>query len=78
MWTPQPIPTLKPIAGLRSLRAFFAVSTRLGDQDLSPLADCPMLEFLGCARIAARGEFERLKTLKPDLICAWFRPGQWA
>lgn len=78
MWTVQKIPTLKPLAGLRSMRAFLAVSTRLADHDLSPLAECPRLEFLGCARLAPRDEFERLHDMKPDLICTWFRPEIWS
>jgi hypothetical protein len=77
MWTVQKIPTLAPLAGLRGLRAFFATSTRLGDRDLSPLAACPRLELLGCARFAPREEFERLHELKPDLVCTWFRPESW-
>jgi hypothetical protein len=78
MWTEQRIPTLRPLAGLWSLRAFFAVSARLGDRDLSPLAECPNLQFLGCARLAPRDEFERLHARKPTLVCSWFRPEQWA
>lgn len=77
MWTEQKIPTLRPLAGLRGLRAFFATSTRLGDGDLSPLAECPQLELLGSARFAPREEFERLHARKPDLVCSWFRPEMW-
>lgn len=77
MWTDQKIPTLAPLAGLRGLRALLATSTRLGDRDLSPLADCPRLDFLGCARFAPREEFERLQQRKPDLVCTWFRPEAW-
>ena len=77
MWTAQKIPTLAPLAGLRGLRAFFATSTRLGDHDLSPIAELPRLELLGCARFAPREEFERLHQRKPDLVCTWFRPEAW-
>lgn len=76
-WTTQRIPTLAPLAGLEGLRAFLAVSTRLGDEDLSPLARCTRLEFLGCARFAPREEFERLHARKPDLVCRWFLPTAW-
>lgn len=76
-WTIQKIPSLLPLAGLRGLRAFFAVSTRLGDKSLASLADCPNLEFLGCANFAPREEFERLRNRKPDLVCTWFRPESW-
>ncbi len=77
MWTTKRIPTLRPLAGLRALRAFFATSTRLADKDLSPLAECPKLEFIGCARFATREEFERLHAMRPDLACSWFRPEAW-
>lgn len=78
MWTTQRIPTLQPLARLRELRAFFAVSTRLADHDLSPLAECPKLEFIGCARVAKREEFERLHAMRPDVVCSWFRPEMWS
>ncbi len=74
---PFRIPGLRPLAGLRSLRAFFAVSTRLADEDLSPLADCAHLEYLGIAAVAPPAEFERLKAAKPMLLCDWFRPAMW-
>jgi hypothetical protein len=77
MWTAQRIATLRPLAGLTRLQAFFATSTRLGDKDLSPLALCPSLQFLGCAQFAPRAEFERLHSMKPELVCGWFRPEMW-
>lgn len=77
IWTNQRIPTLAPLAGLRGLRAFFATSVRLDDQDLSPLAACPSLEFLGCARLAPHREFVELADAKPDLECSWFRAASW-
>jgi len=76
--TVQTITSLRPLAGLRGLRAFLATSTRLLDKDLSPLAACPRLEFLDCARFAPRPEFERLQALCPGLVCSWFRPGMWS
>jgi len=76
-WTDQRIPSLAPLRGLQGLQAFFATSARLGDKDLSPLAACPRLEFLQCARMAPRQEFERLHRLKPGLVCYWFRPEGW-
>lgn len=78
MWSTLTIPSFRPLAGLRSLRALFAVSTRLADKDLSPLAQCPRLEYLNIARVAPREEFERLKASKPALVCDWFRDGMWA
>lgn len=78
MWTKQKIPTLAPLAGLKGLRAFFATSTRLGDKNLSPLAECPKLELLGCAQFVPREEFERLHRMRPDLVCSWFQPEIWA
>lgn len=77
MWSPQTIASLAPLNELTSLRAFLATSTRLGDTDLSPLATCPKLEFLGCAQFAPRAAFERLHTQRPDLVCDWFRPEMW-
>ncbi|MBM1172050.1 hypothetical protein [Microvirga arabica] len=76
-WTDQKIPSLAPLAGLKGLRAFLAVSTRLDDKDLSPLAECPNLEFLHCAMIAPREEFERLHRRMPNVVCSWFRPERW-
>jgi hypothetical protein len=77
-WSPYKIPTLRPLAGLRALRAFLGVSTKLGDQSLDPLADCPRLEYLGIACVAPQAEFDRLKKAKPNLVCDWFRPEIWA
>ncbi|RYG85873.1 MAG: hypothetical protein EON59_11290 [Alphaproteobacteria bacterium] len=77
-WSPYTIPTLRPLAGLRSLRAFLGVSTKLSDESLAPLADCSRLEYLGIACVAPQAEFDRLKMAKPDLVCDWFRPGMWA
>ncbi len=78
MWSPYKIPTLRPLAGLRALRAFLGVSTKLADQSLDPLADCPRLEFLRIACVASQAEFDRLKKAKPALVCDWFRPNMWA
>ena len=77
MWSPYKIPSLKPLAGLRSLRAFLGVSTGLADRQLMPLADCPNLEFLKIACVAPRDEFERLRAAKPTLVCSWFRSDKW-
>lgn len=71
------IPSLRPLAGLRSLQAFLATSTRLTDKNLMPLAECPNLRFLGIARVAPQAEFERLKQARPDIHCSWFDPGMW-
>lgn len=78
MWTAQRIPSLTPLAGLTGLRAFFAVSSRLDDHSLAPLAECPRLELLSCARMAPRDEFEQLHARRPDLVCTWFRPEAWS
>lgn len=77
-WTDFVIGSLTPLSGLRSLRAFLGVSTRLEDQSLMPFAHCPRLEFLGIARIAPKEEFDALKSKKPDLVCSWFKPETWA
>ena len=77
IWTAQRIPSLAPLAGLTGLRAFFAVSARLADRTLTPLAECPRLELLSCARMAPREEFERLHARRPDLVCTWVRREAW-
>lgn len=78
MWSAYPIPSLRPLARLPSLRAFLGTSTRLGDKDLSPLATCPKLDFLAIAAVAPREEFELLQAAKPGLQCDWFNPELWA
>ncbi|WP_338502243.1 hypothetical protein V6R86_03775 [Sphingomonas kaistensis] len=71
------IQSLAPLAGLRSLRAFLGVSTRLADKSLMPLAECPKLEFLAIARFAPRSAFEQLQQARPDIFCRWFDPKAW-
>jgi len=78
MWTIQKIPTLAPLAGLKGMRAFLATAVRLGEKNLFPLAECPRLEYLSCARFAPREEFEMLRKLKPGLRCSWFDSDMWA
>jgi hypothetical protein len=77
LWTRQRVASLEPFRGLRSLRALLLTSVRLGDKDLGPLADCPRLELLACARFVPRPEFERLHGLRPELACTWFDPASW-
>lgn len=78
LWTTQHLPSLRPLAGLRGLRGLYLTSVRLKDQDLAPLADCPGLRVLECARFAPREAFEQLRRLMPALECDWFRPDLWA
>lgn len=77
MTTSQPIRSLSPLARLRDLRALLATAVRLEEKDLFPLAECPCLEYLACARFAPRPEFEMLRDLKPGLVCTWFHPEAW-
>jgi hypothetical protein len=77
-WTPYTVPTLKPLAGLRSLKAFLGVSTKLTDKSLAPLTECPRLEYLNIACVAPRAEFDELKAAKPNLVCNWFRAEMWS
>jgi hypothetical protein len=77
MWSPYTIPTLRPLAGLRSLRAFLGTSTKLSDNSLAPFVDCPSLEYLGIACVAPRTEFDQLSLARPDINCSWFRPEMW-
>lgn len=77
MWAPYTIPTLMPLAGLKSLQALLATSTRLADRQLLPLAQCPRLRFLGIACVAPRQKFLELQQAAPDIICDWFRDEAW-
>lgn len=77
IWKPHVIPSLAPLSGLKSLKAFFATSVRLKDQNLSALGSCPQLEYLSCARFAPRASFEDLHALNPRLVCGWFDPESW-
>lgn len=71
MWTMQKIPSLAPLAGFR-FEALCLTSVQLADKDLTPLADCPNLAFLSCARFAPKPQFDALKALRPDIRCQWF------
>lgn len=71
------LPSLAPLAGLASLTAFFGVSTRLPDQSLASLANCPNLRYLKIARVVPLHAFQELKRACPDLFCTWFDPGAW-
>jgi hypothetical protein len=78
LWTTQHLESLAPFAGLQSLRGLFLGSVRLGHAKLGPLAECPQLEILHCARFASIEEFKELQRLKPHLSCTWFDPSTWA
>ena len=71
MWTMQKLPSLAPLAGF-AMEALFLTSVQLKDKDLTPLADCPNLAYLSCARFAPKQRFEALKALRPDIECTWF------
>lgn len=71
LWTTQVLDGVAPLAGLK-MEALFFTSVRLKDKDLTPLADCPNLKYLGCARFAPKANFDALKALRPDIACAWF------
>ena len=77
MWTRQQVESLRPFGGLRSLRGLLLTSVRLRDKDLTPIADCPRLELLSCARFAPRARFEELHRRRPVLQCDWFDPRMW-
>jgi len=76
LWTAQRIPTLKPLEGF-ALEALFLTSTKLDDQDLSPVATMPSIKFLSTAINAPRSQFEALHRARPDLACDWFDPQSW-
>jgi len=71
MWTLQKVPSLAPLAGF-GFEALCMTSVQLADKDLTPLATCPNLRHLGCARFAPKARFEELKALRPDIGCIWF------
>src|SRR6478735_8764799 len=71
MWTMQKLPSLAPLAGF-AFEALCMTSVRLADKNLTPLASCPRLRHLGCARFAPKASFEELKALRPDVACSWF------
>jgi hypothetical protein len=71
IWTLQKVPSLAPLAGF-GFEALCLTSVRLADKDLTPLAQCPNLRFLSCARFAPKPRFEELKALRPDIACSWF------
>jgi hypothetical protein len=71
IWTLQKVPSLAPLAGF-AFEALCLTSVRLADNGLVPLAGCPNLRFLSCARFAPKARFEALKALRPDIRCSWF------
>jgi len=76
MNTDQRIESLAPIADF-NLEALLLVSTRLEDQDLTPLHGMTSLRLLETALNAPRREFEALHAARPDLVCTWFHPEKW-
>ncbi|MBX3560625.1 MAG: hypothetical protein KF780_02325 [Sphingomonas sp.] len=71
MWTMQKVESLAPLAGF-AMEALFLTSVQLRNKDLTPLARCPNLAWLSCARFAPKPRFEELKALRPDIECSWF------
>ncbi|MEO1488473.1 MAG: hypothetical protein AAFR88_03415 [Pseudomonadota bacterium] len=76
MSTTQRIESLAPLASF-DLEALFLASTRLADQDLTPLHGMKNLKLLQTAINAPRREFEALKEALPDCVCSWFDPANW-
>lgn len=76
LWTAQPIDSLAPLEGF-AIEALFLTSTRLADQDLSPIATMPNIRFLGTGINAPRAQFFALRDAKPDLECQWFDETAW-
>lgn len=76
MNTTQRIESLAPLAGF-DLEALFLTSTRLADQDLSPLHGMDNLKLLQTAIVAPRRDFEALNAAIPDCECTWFEPENW-
>lgn len=76
MYSVQTIPSLAPIEGF-ALEALFLTNTKLEDQDLSPIATMPDIQFLGTGINAPRAQFFALRDAKPDLSCQWFDEKAW-
>jgi hypothetical protein len=76
LYTAQAIPTIAPLEGF-ALEALFLTNTRIGDQDLSPIATMPNLRFLGTALNAPKAQFMALRAAKPELQCQWFDEAIW-
>lgn len=71
MWTHQKVESLAPLAGLEKLEALFLTTARLKDKDLTPLAACPNLRVVQCARFAPKAAFDALRAAAPALSCRW-------
>ncbi|MEM7702792.1 MAG: hypothetical protein AAF251_12700 [Pseudomonadota bacterium] len=76
MNTDQRIESLAPLAEFE-LEALLLVSTRLEDQDLTPLHGMASLRLLETALNAPRREFEALHAARPELVCSWFHAEKW-
>ena len=77
IWTTQPIDSLAPLEGF-AVEALFLTNTKLGDQNLSPIATMPNIRFLGSGINAPRAQFFALRDAKPKLQCQWFDEKAWA
>lgn len=74
--TNQKIESLAPLAGF-DLEALFLTSTRIADQDLTPLHGMTNLRYLRTAINAPRAQFEALHAALPECECQWFDPAAW-
>lgn len=76
MHTDQKIESIAPLSAF-NLEALYLVSTRIEDQDLTPLQRMKSLRYLRTAINAPRSEFEALHTAIPECECKWFDPANW-
>ena len=65
------VSSLAPLAGLWSLEELYMACVTLADKDLTPLARCPNLKLLQCARFAPKKSFLALREAMPKLECSW-------
>ena len=65
------VSSLAPLAGLWSLEELYMACVTLADKDLTPLAECPNLKLLQCARFAPKESFDALREAMPKLECRW-------
>ncbi|MGB3472672.1 MAG: hypothetical protein WBA51_17795 [Erythrobacter sp.] len=76
MHTDMKIDSLAPLEGFQ-LGALLLRSTRIADQDLTPLHSMTSLEFFNTALNAPRSQFEALQHALPTLQCDWFYWEKW-
>ena len=76
MHTDQKIERIAPLRGF-SLEALYLISTRVADQDLTPLHGMTSLRYFRTAITAPQRAFMALNEALPDCQCKCFDPAEW-